>query len=98
MNGAVVLDVRLTGGSANGQLLAFYASVPKLLNAGDRHKVRRLRETEVHERDQALPTREDPSVVAEIPQYRERFSAVSYPVVLEAHRLHSVFECKHYER
>ena len=95
MNGAVVLDVRLPRSGANGQLLAFDASVPKLLDAGDRHEVRRLRETEVHERDQALPARENPSVVAEIPQYRERFSAVSYPVVLEAHRLHSVCECKH---
>ena len=75
-NEVVVLDVRLTRSSADGELIAFDAHVPKLLNAGDRHEVRRLREPEVHQRDEALPSCEHPRVVAELPQQRQGFGAV----------------------
>jgi hypothetical protein len=69
-DGVVVLDVRLARGGTDYELLALEADALKLSDAGDRDEMRRLREAEVHERDQALPARQDPRVVAQIPQKR----------------------------
>jgi hypothetical protein len=63
-DGAVELDVRLTRCGPDDQFLAHDPYVLKLLDARDPHEVRGLRETEVHQRDEALPTRENPSFVA----------------------------------
>ncbi len=94
-NEMVVLDVRLARSGADDELVALGAHIPKLLDAADRHEVCRLREPEVHQRDEALPSREYPRVVAELPQQRQGFGAVLRAVVLEARRLHGVCDCKH---
>ena len=76
VNGAVVLDVRLPRSGTDHELLAFAryrsSSTPAIATRCAGCASRKF-----IERDQALPARENPSVVAEIPQYRDRFGASS---------------------
>ncbi len=73
----VVLDVRLARSGADDELARSSTRTYRSSSMpAYRDEVRRLRKPEVHQRDEALPSCENPRVVAEIPQQRQGFGAV----------------------
>ena len=60
----MLLGIDLTHKCANNKVVIIYSAEVALVTAIDRNQDLRSRQPQVHERDKALPTRENPGVLS----------------------------------